>query len=237
MRGFLSACLFVLLGASLAEASPLTVVNVAFPGVNCKFDTDCTVTVNDSTANFTLPGATGNAFLQSRTWPVGQPGTVGAGKYAYLYRLDLTQLTGLTAAPCVTQLKLTFGPVVSLDYDGNGSADQVFVATQGGLGSVAPSSVDKTGNTVTFNFNTPVCSGSSPGHGQTSYFFGLASTRAPHAVTATVQATLGGALSLNARAPLILKLGPGVHPTPHSPTPGSIPAPHKPAPGTKPPGR
>jgi hypothetical protein len=223
MRGFASACLFVLLGATLAEASPLTVVNVGFPAINCKFDTDCKVTVNDSTANFTLPGTTGNAFLQSRTWPVGEPGTVGAGKHAYLYRLDLTQLTGLTAAPCVTQLKLTFGPVVSLDYDGNGSADQVFVGTQGGLGSVAPSSVDLTSGTVTFNFNTPVCSGSSPGHGETSYFFGLASTRAPHAVTATVKTSLGGTLSLNARAPLIFLAGAGVHPKPHKPAPGVKP--------------
>ena len=203
MRGFASACFFMLLGTAIAEAAPLTVVNVSFPAINCKFDTDCKITVNDSTANFTLPGTTGNAFLQSRTWPVGQPGTVGVGKYAYLYRLDLTQLTGLTAAPCVTQLKIVFGPVTALDYDGNGSADQVFVGTGGGLGSVAPSSVDKTGNTVTFNFKTPVCSGSSPGHGETSYFFGLASAQSPKAVTATVTATAGGPLSLNARAPKV----------------------------------
>jgi hypothetical protein len=200
MRGFASACLFVLLGASVAEAAPLTVVNVGFPAINCKFDTDCTITVNDTSANFTLPGTTGSAFLQSRTWPVGQAGTVGAGKYAYLYRLDLRQLTGLTAAPCVTRLKLSFGPVAALDYDGNGSADQVFVGTGGGLGSVAPSSVDKTGNTLTFNFKTPVCSGSAPGKGESSYFFGLASTQSPQAVTATVTATAGGPLSLNARA-------------------------------------
>lgn len=200
MRGFASACFFLLLGTAIAEAAPLTVVNVSFPAINCKFDTDCKITVNDTTANFTLPGTTGNAFLQSRTWPVGQAGTVGAGKHAYLYRLDLTQLVGITAAPCVTQLKLSFGPVASLDYDGNGSADQVFVGTGGGLGSVAPSSVDKTGNTLTFNFKTPVCSGSAPGKGQTSYFFGLASTQPPKAVTATVTATAGGPLSLNARA-------------------------------------
>ena len=74
MRGFASACLFVLLGASLAEAAPLTVVNVAFPGVNCKFDTDCTVTVNDSTANFTLPGATGSAPTMSQPESAKMPG-------------------------------------------------------------------------------------------------------------------------------------------------------------------
>jgi hypothetical protein len=193
--------LFVLLVAAMAVASPLTVVTVSAPDINCKFDPSCKIVVNDSSANFTLPGTTGNAFLQTRTWPKGKPGTVGAGKYAYLYRLDLTQLTGLTAQGCVTQLKITFGPVVSLNYNGVGGTEQVFVVTAGGLGSVGPSSVDKTGNVVTFNFDKPICSGSSPGHGQTSYFFGLSSTKPAHAVTATVSATAGGPLSLAARAP------------------------------------
>ena len=101
----------------------------------------------------------------------------------------------------MTQLKITFGPVVSLNYNGVGGTEQVFVITAGGLGSVGPSSVDKTGNVVTFNFDKPFCSGSSPGHGQTSFFFGLSSTKPAHAVTATVSTTTGGPLSLNARAP------------------------------------
>jgi hypothetical protein len=202
MRGIVSF-LFVSLAAASAAAAPLSVVTVAAPAINCKFAPSCIIPVTDTAATFTLPGASGKAFLQSRTWPVGKPGTVGAGKHAYEYRLDLTDLVGLTAAPCVTQLKLTFGPVVALDYDGNGAADQVFVTTKGGLGSVAPSSVDKTGNVATFNFKTPVCSGSSPGKGETSYFFGLASGQPANAVTATVASTLGGPLSLKARAPRI----------------------------------
>jgi hypothetical protein len=103
-------------------------------------------------------------------------------------------------------LKITFGPVVSLDYNGDGATEQVFVVTAGGLGTVAPSSVDKTGNVVTFNFKTPVCAGSAPGKGETSYFFGLASTQSARAVTATVIPTLGGPLSLKARAPKVRAL-------------------------------
>jgi hypothetical protein len=218
MRGIVSF-LFVSLAAASAAAVPLSVVRVAAPAINCKFDPSCKITVTDTVANFTLPGATGNAFLQSRTSPVGKPGTVGAGKYAYEYRLDLRQLVGVVAAPCVTQLKLTFGPVVSLNYDGLGGVEQVFVTTVGGLGTVAPSSVDKTGNVVTFNFNTPVCAGSSPGKGDTSYFFGLASNQSARAVTATVVPTLGGSLSLNARAPKLLILPPpgGLKPRPKPP--------------------
>lgn len=202
MRGIsisFTLCLFA--AAACGPAAPLTVVTVGAPAINCKFDTDCKITVNDSSANFTLPGTSGSAFLQSRTWPAGQAGTIGAGKTAYLYRLDLRNLVGLTAAPCVTRLKVRFGPVTALDYNADGQPDQVFVVTSGGIGTVAPSSVDKTGNVITFNFATPVCSGSSPGHGDSSYFFGLASAQPPVAITAVVSHTLGaGTLNLAARA-------------------------------------
>ena len=117
MRGisiWITTCLFAL-AATAALAAPLTVVTVGAPAINCKFDTDCKITVNDTAAHFTLPGTSGDAFLQSRTWPAGQAGTVGAGKTAYLYRLDLRNLAGLTVLPCISKLKLTFGPVSALD--------------------------------------------------------------------------------------------------------------------------
>lgn len=192
-------CLFAV--AACCLAAPLTVVTVGAPAINCKFDTDCKITVNDTSANFTLPGTSGSAFLQSRTWPPGQAGTIGAGKTAYLYRLDLRNLVGLTVAPCVSKLKMTFGPVAALDYNANGQPDQVFVITSGGIGSVGPSSVDKTGNVITFNFATPVCSGSSPGNGDSSFFFGLASAQPPVAIQATVTySPPAGTLNLAARA-------------------------------------
>jgi hypothetical protein len=203
--GVLFAVLSWLL-APPSQAAPLTIVNVGAPDINCKFDSDCTITVNDSADHFTLAATSGDAFLQTRTFPVGQAGTAGAGWYAYLYRIDLRQLAGLTALPCVNSLKITFGPVKSLDYNSDGTPDQVFVVTAGGLGSVAPSAADKVGNDITFSFNPPVCAGSSPGNGQTSYFFGLASARPDRAVTATLHDTLGGSTALNARAPKLLTI-------------------------------
>lgn len=192
--------------APLSQAAPLTIVNVGAPAINCKFDSDCTITVNDSSDHFTLSATSGDAFLQTRTFPVGQAGTAGAGTYAYLYRLDLRQLAGLTALPCVNSLKITFGPVKSLDYNSDGTVDQVFVITAGGLGSVAPSAADKVGNDITFNFSPPVCAGNSPGSGQSSYFFGLASARTDRNITATLHDTLGGSTALNARAPKLLTI-------------------------------
>lgn len=190
--------------ATAAAAVPLDIVTVSAPAINCKFDNDCTITVSDSSDHFTIGPTAGDAFLQSRTWPPGEPGTAGEGLHAYQYRLDLRQLTGITALPCINSLEIDFGPVTPLDYDDDGNVDHVWVVTGGGLGSVGPSAADRAGDTVTFTFNPPVCAGSSPGNGESSYFFGLASTRAPRAVVAQVRDTLGGTTSLDARAPELM---------------------------------
>jgi hypothetical protein len=195
--------LFVSAFATAAAAVPLDIVNVSAPAINCKFDTDCKVTVSDTSAPIAgLPGSRGGGFLQSRTFPPGQAGTAAAGLFAYLYRIDLRELVGVTAAPCVSRLRLAFGPVSLVDYNGDGNTDQVFVITTGGLGSVAPSAADQAGHQITFTFNPPVCSGSSPGRGETSFFFGLASTRPDRHVTAQITYSPGaGTLSLDARVP------------------------------------
>jgi len=83
---------------------------------------------------------------------------------------------------------------------------QVFVVTAGGLGSVTPSAADKVGNDITFSFSPPVCAGSSPGNGQSSYFFGLTSVRPDRNITTTLHDTLGESTMLNARAPKLLTI-------------------------------
>lgn len=185
---------------AVASAETLSVVNVNYTGVTCTFDTSCTIGVSDSTAAIPLPGIVGTAQLQSRTF-VGGASSPAAGYRGYEYRVDLTGATGLTAIPCVTSVRVAFGAVTPFQYDGVGAADQVFVITSGGIGTIGLSSAVKSGNDITFTFASPVCAGSSPGTGATSYFFGLASQHAPIAVTANVTQTLGGALSVAARAP------------------------------------
>lgn len=191
-----------LLAASVvtAQSTPLAVVNVGAPAINCVFNTTCTVTVNDSTGNIPLPGISGTARLQSRTY-VGAKGAPGAGKQVYEYRVDLTQAVGILNIPCVTALTVNFGPVSKLQYNGGGPLDDVFVVTSGGLGTVGIAAANKFGNIVTFNFSAPVCAGGHPGAGATSYFFGLASTTPPMAITAMVRPSGGPALAVPARAP------------------------------------
>jgi hypothetical protein len=163
-----------LIAASAAHAQALSVVNVNAPAVNCVFNNagapDCKVVVEDTIGTFTLPKDTGEARLQSRTYP-GAAGAPAAGDMAYVYRVDLTNVKGAT---CVSSLTLFTGAVVKLRYSPPGNSD-VFVVTSGGLGIVGPMSAVKTGDQVFFEFSngpagTPVCPSA------TSYFFGFAST-------------------------------------------------------------
>jgi hypothetical protein len=176
--------------SGMVQAANLNVVEVGAPAINCKFDTDCKITVSDIASKFSVPSLKGFGFLQSRTWPIGQPGTPGAKLYAYLYRVDVTQWQSDQSAvlfvPCVKELRLPFGPIAPLDYNGDGHKDQVFVITQGGLGSIKPATAVQNGNQIVFTFFPPACGHVIPGKGQTTYFIGLASTQPPQSVVAQV---------------------------------------------------
>jgi len=176
-----------------ASAVPISIVNVNAPAVNCVFDTTCTVTVTDSIGNFTPPGDSGAARLQSRTFSGAAPAPA-AGYMGYGYRVDLTNVQGITAANCVTKLRVDFGPVKKLPYSPNGLFD-VYVITSGGLGSVGLSSAEKVGNYITFAFSAPVCPGA------TSYFFGLAARGRPVAGRARLYFSLGGGTVTPDRVP------------------------------------
>jgi hypothetical protein len=179
---------------AIAQASPLTVVHVAAPAINCVFNTTCTIVVNDSVGNFTLSGDSGNGRLQSRTF-VGGAGAPAQGMNGYDYRIDMTAMHGVTTANCIGTLKINYGPALTYNYK-PGTPSQVYVVTSGGLGSVGPSSATLTGTVVTFNFATPVCPG------QTSYFFGLASHNGPAATNAQMMPTPGSTpVTVAARAP------------------------------------
>ncbi|MCA9969559.1 MAG: S8 family serine peptidase [Anaerolineales bacterium] len=196
---------FSVLGG-LAQAAPaaptaLDVASVSAPDVYCLFSADCTASVDDLAASFALPGTAGSGFLQSRLWPAGEAGTAGAGLFPYLYRVDLSDMAATLSPACVTELKLDFGPVVPLDYDGDGGAEHVFVVTGGGLGSIAPTAVNQAGSTLTVSFAPAVCAGASVGSGESSFFFGLASPFRETLITAELIDNLAESTTLDARAP------------------------------------
>ena len=194
--------LLIILAPFAVRAVPLKVVNVGAPAINCVFTTasPCTITVSDTSDNVTLT-AGGTGFLQSRTFN-GLAGSAAAGLYAYEYRLDLRNAVGTLNIACINWMSISFGPVVSLDYDADKKPDQVFVITSGGLGTIGLASAVQTAGTIKFTFSKPVCEGGSPGKGDTSFFWGLVSKTAPKNVTATLHETGGATHVVKARSPM-----------------------------------
>ena len=205
-----AACIGALLALSpvAANAAALSFVNVAAPAINCIFNATCTITVTDSVGAIPFsPGtATGKGILQTRTYK-GMPGTPGAGLTGYEYRIDMTQAVSPGEAPCITDLAVDFGPVTKLKYKaGDPKTYDVFVITKGGIGTVPLFDVEQTGSVIDFVPNQPICAGVTPGTGLSSYFFGLASTYAPKAVTAHVGWPGLLPLDVAARAPAHLHI-------------------------------
>jgi len=172
-----------------AQATPLSAVEVSAPDINRVFHAGlpCTITVTDSIGEIALPAtATGKAVLQTRTF-TGGPGSPGAGKTGYDYRVDLSQaVSTFETPPCVTDLAIDFGAVTKLQYNKVEPLDDVFVVVKGGLGKIGLPSAEQNHNLTTFTFDQPVCPGLTAGTGASSFFFGLASASPPKAVAARV---------------------------------------------------
>lgn len=189
--------LFVLLlaAAPALVAQPLKIVKVGAPAINCVFNPTCKVTVSDLSAAIWT-----NGFLQSRYYRASA-GAPAAGYYVYEYRIDLRQVAGITFIPYITSLTVNFGANTKFDFNGDGSKDDVFVVTSGGLGNIGVKSAVRSGNNITFTFNPPVAGGSAPGKGDSTFFFGLVSKYPKHNVTASAANNAGGPLMLKAWAP------------------------------------
>ena len=181
---------------TLVACSSLRVVPVNAPAVNTVFDPSGTIPVQDHSAPIWTDG-----FLQSRNFQ-GVAGAPAAGMFGYEYRIDLRQVAGVLSIPFITSLAIDFGPHVStLDFDGDGRADDVYVVTTGGLGNVGVSSATKDGSVITFNFNPPVAGGASRGRGDSTFFFGVVSAHPRREITATANNNQGPPLTLSAWAP------------------------------------
>jgi hypothetical protein len=182
-----AAIVFLSTAAVGQEPTPgvkLKVVTVAAPAVNCVYSPNCTVTVTDSVGQLVIQNLDikNTAWLQSRTF-TGIAGTPGAGKTGYEYRLDMTQASG--ALQCVGGVVLDFGPISQLPFANNTPAD-VYVITQGGLGTIGIGSAYQSGDIITFNFSQLICASEPANAANTTYFFGLASVNPPAAITAGV---------------------------------------------------
>jgi hypothetical protein len=197
----LAFALLIFVTPLVANAAPLKIVNVSAPAINCVFNSSCSVSVKDSSGSFPLSaGGAGN--LKSRTFK-GADGTPAAGLFVYEYRLDLEEAVGFTALSCIDWVTISFGPVVStVNYGGDSKPDQVFVVSKGGIGTIGLASAVQTRSSIKFKFKSPVCAGTSPGKGDSTFFWGLVSKKSPTNVTATVHEMNGVTRVVKARSPM-----------------------------------
>lgn len=180
----------------------LSLVEMEGSDAHCIFSTDCSVTLDGTTSGFTFDLTTGAGLLQSYRWPHGQTGTTGAGLIPYLYRIDMQELIGAGNPACITSLSLDFGPIVPLDYDGDGSLDHGFMVSDSASG-VSPSSVTHDLYELSIEFSSPVCGDASAtqNNGKRSFFLGLASPFRDREVSAELGNNMGVPLTVPARAP------------------------------------
>lgn len=165
--------------ALTAPAFAYNVVNTSWT-FQCLFSSTCSVSVNDYAYDFPVSGGSGNGRLQSRVFQ-GQAGTTGAGKWVYEYRINMGPVAGFTYPPYADMLAIdTFGAVRQYDFNGDGIAtDEVFNITSGGVGTKAVTAAWFAAPWSYFHVSSRVYAGSYPGGGESSYFFGLVSDRAP----------------------------------------------------------
>jgi hypothetical protein len=81
-----------------------------------------------------------------------------------------------------------------MDYDGNGTNDQVFLITSDGM--IKPALVDRDDGVLTIRFSPALCAGGA------SVFVGLVSRNAPGDVKASIGLSNGAGISVMARGPV-----------------------------------
>jgi len=208
----LCAAAALLTTAAQAQTRPphtisLRIAKIAGSAVDCLFKTGtaCTDTTSASVgvAIFSLAGATGNAQVQTNTF-FGVPNTVGAGKTAYLYRVDLAEVVALGEFACIVDMTINFGPITQLPYVRPGQLDDVFVITESTIGSIGLLSAEQTSRDITFTFEKPICATQFAGTGESSFVFGLASATGPKSSNATLaQPGVEEALTAGTAAPAV----------------------------------
>lgn len=195
IRHFFTALAFAIAapsGAS-AQSGPLSIVTVDAAALLCIYDKNCKAASTDNAIAFEMPDIIGHLpkpRLHVRTIQ-GAAGAPAAGKTGYLYRLDMTGVVGGSDVSCATTLKLDVGPTGKFEYFKNGPNADVFVVSSGAAGTIGLSKAERFGNGVNVTFRKPICVGTGPGGGESSFFFGLTSDHPPRDSSAQVLLTAG----------------------------------------------
>jgi hypothetical protein len=191
----------VITGASNAPAAGLFAYEYRIDLTGITGATNTEPCFTNVVRSFTNRVVTFTNEVQSRTNPAGKvkQHTV---RVPLATNLVVNSVTNTIPCPgtaaCIQSLSINFrGLVPTLNLDTNDAtvADQVYVVTNGGLGTVAPSSVTQSNGVITFNFTNAICPRES------SLFVGLVSSNPPANVTATLDLSSGPNLTVPTRGP------------------------------------
>lgn len=202
------ATLLLFVHAADLRAPQALKLTMTGPTFYCLFDASCNVTATETASTFTQPGMNGQGVLYTRTY-AASPGSPAAGHYGYEYRIAFQNVTGYAAANCIMGVRIKLGsPLSTLDFNGDGSADQVFQIFVGGGYLFSHATQD--GSFITFDFDPPAAPMCPGVPGNTSVWFGVIASQPPRSVLATIETFGGDFLQVGARAPNlgIFKLAP-----------------------------
>jgi hypothetical protein len=137
---------------------------------------------SEEVTDIPLPGINGKAVLHSRIIKAA-PGSRAEGRFAYEYRVDLSNAVTFVDLSCVTNLSVRFGPIEKLPSAAGapGIALRDVYAIKQGVppNQIGFSTAVQTGDLVTFTFERLVCAGDGRNPGNTTFAFGLASRDSP----------------------------------------------------------
>lgn len=196
---FLMIVLFCTFPAQATQSLKIVQVD---QNVHCMFDPTCNVVATTTVSTFTVPGMSGTGSLYTTTFQTS-PASPAAGYNGFEYRIDLQNVVGITGIKCIGSMRIALGSQpIFLDLNGDGIiADQIYVISTGGLGTIAPTLAAKDGPFVTFYFDPQICGGGSPGTGDSSFVFGALAAGFPRGVLADLQVFGGSLIETGAQAP------------------------------------
>src|ERR1700752_5307512 len=188
--GALAICAVLAVAPVAAQSVRLFAAQLSGGNIDALFGQQSPVPAE--TTDIPLPGINGAAVLHSRIIRAAS-GSRAEGRFAYEYRVDLSNATTFVDSSCVTNLTVKFGPVEKLPYAAGapGVALRDVYAIKVGVppNQVGFSSAVQTGDFVTFTFERPVCASDDRAPGDTTFAFGLASRDAPdRGVTVAIDA-------------------------------------------------
>ncbi len=184
-----------------ASAQSLRMANANYPGIYCRFSSNCQVSPTEQSDSFAPTNVPITCVLVSRSFP----GTSADsnGHYGYEYQLTLNNNGSTdTNVLAVESLTLNFGEPDYFAFASHAS-NQAWVVISGGPAGVAPASADCTGSKVIFHFDPPLTLSTDTDQSTNTCYFGMMSPGAPKmtraVLTGSTEDPLNGTASFKAK--------------------------------------